>query len=126
MEGSFPFLPPSGLSPPVEAVAAATSVFTEYVFRESVDSAHNSQISSTFQEADCLLKLVKINKQVFAITLLSRNLNHTAQLSISARGETIILSVGLGGRNGKDPNGANGFCRGSVSDIDHLIPINLR
>ena len=61
-------------------------LFTEYVFRESVDSAHMSQISSTFQEADCLLKLVKINKQVFAITLLSRNLNHTAQLSISARG----------------------------------------
>ena len=84
-------------------------LFTEYVFRESVDSAHNSQISSTLQEADCLLKLVKINKQVFAITLLSRNLNHTAQLSISARGGggggIIILSVGLGGggRNGKDP-----------------------
>ena len=53
-------------------------LFTEYVFRESVDSAHNSQISSTFQEADCLLKLVKVNKQVFAITLLSRNLNYTA------------------------------------------------
>ena len=72
-------------------------LFTEYVFRESVDSARNSQISSTFQEADCLLKLVKVNKQVFAITLLSRNLNHTAQLSISARGGgIIILSVGLG------------------------------
>ena len=52
-------------------------LFTEYVFRESVDSAHNSQISSTFQEADCLLKLVKIN--------------------ISARAEIITLSVGLGG-----------------------------
>ena len=80
-------------------------LITEYVFRESVDSEHNSQISSTLQEADCLLKLVKINKQVFAITLLSRNLNHTAQLSISARGEIIILSVGLGGggRNGEDP-----------------------
>ena len=72
-------------------------LFTEYVFRESVDSAHNSQISSTFQEADCLLKLVKVNKQVFAITSLSRSLNHTAQLSISARGDIIILSVGLGG-----------------------------
>ena len=74
-------------------------LFTEYVFRESVDSAHNSQISRTFQEADCLLKLVKINKQVFTITLLSRNLNHTAQLSISARGGggIIILSVRLGG-----------------------------
>ena len=72
-------------------------LFTAYVFHESVDSAHNSQISSTFQEADCLLKLVKINKQVYAITLLSRNLNHTAQLSISARGGIIILSVGLGG-----------------------------
>ena len=72
-------------------------LFTENVFRESVGSAHNSQISSTFQEADCLLKLVKVNKQVFVITLLSRNLNHTAQLSISARGEIIILPVGLGG-----------------------------
>ena len=39
-----------------------TSAFTEYIFCESVDSAHNSQISSTFQEADCLLKLVKVNK----------------------------------------------------------------
>ena len=38
--------------------------------------------------------------------LLNRNLNHTAQLSLSARGggELIILSVGLGGGNsGKDP-----------------------
>ncbi len=78
-------------------------LFTEYVFGESVDSAHISQISSTFQEADCLLKLVTINKQVFAITLSSRNLNHTAQLSISARGEILIFSVGLGGNNGKDP-----------------------
>ena len=34
--------------------------------RESVDNAHNSQILSTFQEAHCLLKLVKVNKQVFA------------------------------------------------------------
>ena len=63
-------------SPPVESVATATSVFTEYVFCESVDSAHNSQISSTCQEADCLLKLVKVNTQVFAITVLHRNLNH--------------------------------------------------
>ena len=79
-------------------------LFTEYVLRESVDSAHNSRISSTFQEADCLQKLVKVNKQVFAITLLSRNLNHTAQLSISARGEIIILSVGLGGKKRKRPH----------------------
>ena len=81
-------------------------LFTEYVFRELVDSAHNSQISSTFQEADCLLKLVKVNKQVFAITLLSRNLNHTAQLSISARGgggNNNFVSRAGGGRNGKDP-----------------------
>ena len=79
--GSFPlFSPPP---PPVEALAAATSVLTEYVICESVDSEYNSQISSTFQEADCLLKLVKVNKQVFALTLLNRNLNHTAQLSIS-------------------------------------------
>ena len=79
----FSVMPPSGLFPPVETVAAPTSVFTEYVFCETVDSAHNSQISSTFQEADCLLKLVKVNKQVFGITLLNRNLNHTAQPSIS-------------------------------------------
>ena len=64
---------PSGLTPPppppVETVPAATSVLlTEYVFCESVDSAHNSQISSTFQESDCLLKLVKVNQQVFAKT----------------------------------------------------------
>ena len=32
--------------PPVEAVAAATSVFTEYLC-ESVDSAHNSQMSQS-------------------------------------------------------------------------------
>ena len=61
--------PPADYFPPVEAVDAATSVFTEYVFCESVDSAHNSQISSIFQEADYLLKLVKVNKQVFTITL---------------------------------------------------------
>ena len=70
--GLFRYFPPPQqiISPPVEAVAAATNVFTEYVFCESVDSAHNSQISSTFQEAGCLLKLVdKVNKQVFAITL---------------------------------------------------------
>ena len=36
------------------------------------------------------------------MTSLNRNLNHTAQLSISW-GEIIILSVGLGGNNGKDP-----------------------
>ena len=50
--GSFPLSPPPPppadyAAPPAEAVAAATSVFTEY----------NSQISNTFQEADCLLKL---------------------------------------------------------------------
>ena len=38
-----PLPPPQRIiSPPVEAVAAATSVFTEYVFYESVDNAHNS------------------------------------------------------------------------------------
>ena len=68
--GLFRYFPPSRLfPPPVEAVAAATSVFTEYVFCESVDCAHKTQISSTLQEVDCLLKLVKVNKQVFAITL---------------------------------------------------------
>ena len=81
----FPVISPQRIipPPPVEAVAAATSVFTEYVFSESGDSAHNSQIASTFQKTDCLLKRVKVNKQVFAITLLNWNLNHTAQLSIS-------------------------------------------
>ena len=63
---------------PVEAAGTAASVFTEYVCRKSVDSAHNSQISSTFQEADCLLKLVEVNKQAVATTFLSRHLNHTA------------------------------------------------
>ena len=33
----------------MKAVITATSVFTEYVVCESVDNAHNSQISSTFQ-----------------------------------------------------------------------------
>ena len=65
----------SVIPPPDEAVAAATSVFTEYVLRVSRQC---TQISSIFQEADCLLKLVKVKKQVFAITLLNRNLNHTA------------------------------------------------
>ena len=78
----FGFFPQRIIFHPVEAVAAATSVFTENVFCESGRSAHNLQISSIFQEADCLLHLVKVNKQVFAITLLNRNLN-TAQLSIS-------------------------------------------
>ena len=37
--------PPSRLSPPpVEDVAAAVSVFAEYAFCQSVDSAHNSDI----------------------------------------------------------------------------------
>ena len=51
MSGLFRYFPPADYFPLVEVVAAATSVFTEYVFCESVDSAHNSQISSTFQEA---------------------------------------------------------------------------
>ena len=40
--GSFPLFPP----PPVEAVAAATSVFIEYVFCTAVDSAHKSHVPS--------------------------------------------------------------------------------
>ena len=48
--------------------------------------------------------LVKINKQVFAITLLSRNLNHTAQLSISARGgDNNLVSRAGGGEKRKRP-----------------------
>ena len=79
MLGPFRCSPP----PQVEAVAAATTVFIEYIFRHLVDSAHNSQISSTFQEADCLLKPIEVNNQVVPIPLLNRNLNHSAQLSIS-------------------------------------------
>ena len=71
-------------------------LLTEYVFRESVDSAHNSHISSTFQEADFLAKLLKVNKQVVAITLFNRNFNHTAQLLSISYGEIINLS-GAGG-----------------------------
>ena len=78
--GLFCYSPRNGLFPPVEAVTTATSVFTEYFFWESVDSAHNSQISSTFQKDERLLKLVKTNKQVVALTLLNRNLNPAAQL----------------------------------------------
>ena len=57
---------PSGLPPPpVEAVATATrvNVFTEVIFCGSVDTAHNSKISRTFQLADCLLKLLTLNEQ---------------------------------------------------------------
>ena len=59
--------PPADYFPPPQSklwllLPVYMYLITEYVFRESVDSAHNSQISSTFQEADCLLKLVKINK----------------------------------------------------------------
>ena len=60
--GLFRYFPPVDYPPPPVKTAAVLPVFTEYVFCESVDSAHNSQISSTFQEADCLLKLVKVNK----------------------------------------------------------------
>ena len=83
--GSFPLSHPQRIipPPPIEAVAAATCVFTENVFCESVDNAHKLQIASTFQEVECLLKLVEVNKQVFAITLLNKNLDHTAQVSIS-------------------------------------------
>ena len=76
----FSVFPPNGLSPPSRNCSTKRSVF---VFWESVDSAHNSQISSNFQEANCLLKLVKVNKQVFAIISLKRNLKYTAQLSLS-------------------------------------------
>ena len=102
IQGLFRFFPPAVyFLPPSRSCGCCHQctciLFTKYIFRESVDIAHKSQISSTFQEGDCSLKLVKINKQVFAITLLGKNLNHTAQLSISAREEIIILSVGLGG-----------------------------
>ena len=63
---------------------------------ESVDSAHNSQISSTFQEADCLLKLVKINKQVFAITFEQKLEPYCSAEHQLGGGGIIILSVGLG------------------------------
>ena len=47
-------LPP----PPVEVIAIAISVVTEYIFRESGDSAYNSQL----QEADWLLKVHNVKK----------------------------------------------------------------
>ena len=77
----FRYPPPQQIIPlPVEAVDAATNVFTEYVFCESVE---REQTIYECQKTNFLLKLVKVNKQVFAITLLNRNLNHNAQLSIS-------------------------------------------
>ena len=81
--GLFRSFPQRIVSPRVEAVTTATSVFTEYVLCDSVYTAHSSEISSTFQEATCLLRLVEVNKQVFAIILLNRNLTHAAQLSFS-------------------------------------------
>ena len=106
--GVFSVYPPpsSELFLAAVVVVAATSVFTEYVFCESMDSAHNSQPSSIFQEPDCLLKLVKVNKELFAITLLNRNLNHTAQLSISYRGNDNFVSR-AGRYNGKDSRTEN-------------------
>ena len=108
--GSFPVLlltpPPSVdyLPPtPIEAVAVATSVFTEYVFCESVDSVHKSQISSNLQEADCLLKPVKVNTWVFSKTSLNRNLNHIAQLSISQGGHINFVSRAGGKKIQKTP-----------------------
>ena len=38
-------------------------LLTEVIFCESVDNAHSSEVSSTFQEADCSLKLVELSKQ---------------------------------------------------------------
>ena len=59
---SRPPPPPADYFPQVEAVAAATSVFTECVFCVSVLQIYILQISSTFQEAEGLLKLIKVNK----------------------------------------------------------------
>ena len=91
MLGLFRY-PPCRLFPPVAAVATATSVFTEYVFWESVESANYLQVSRTFEEADCMLKLVKVNKPVVAITFLNRRLSHTAWLSISYWGNINFVS----------------------------------
>ena len=87
--------------PAVEIIATVTSVLTEHTFCESLDRANNSQISNTFQESDCLLKLIKVNNQVVPTILLNGNVNHTAQ-SIICKGGGIILWEGLDGeRKGK-------------------------
>ena len=59
--GSFPWVFPSELSritQPVKAVAAATNVFIEVIYRESVDNAHNSLISPTFQKSWLLTEAI--------------------------------------------------------------------
>ena len=61
--GCFPFpLTQSGLFPPVDAIATAFSVFTEVILDESVDNAHNWQISCSFPELTAS-EAVKVNSQ---------------------------------------------------------------
>ena len=118
--------PPAEYCPPPPSSRSCIycyQVLTEYIFCESVDTAHNSQISSTFQEADCLLKLIKLNNQVAPKTSGKRNLNRTAQLSISYRGGgIIILSAGLGG-GGDYGKGSNAFLTAlfTSSSIPHYF-----
>ena len=61
--GAFPLFVPGRLFSQDTAVATAANALIEAIFCESVDNEYILQISSTFQEADCLLKLVKVNKQ---------------------------------------------------------------
>ena len=65
---------PQQIIPPVEVIATVTSVFAEVNLCESLDTAHNWQISNIFKEVDYLLKLVRVNKQRLPIILLIRNL----------------------------------------------------
>ena len=51
---------PADNSPSLNLVTT-TSLFTELIFCESVDSPHKSRSSSSFQKADCLLKLIQVN-----------------------------------------------------------------
>ena len=48
--------PSQRITPPVEAVATGTRILPQFIFCHSIDKAHNSRISSTFQKADCLGK----------------------------------------------------------------------
>ena len=102
--GLFRYSPPpapGGLfaPPPVEAVAAATNVFTEYAFCESVDSAHNSQISRTFQKPDCLLRLVKVNisKTSFCNNFITRKLEPYCSAEHHLMGDINFVRMAGGG-----------------------------
>ena len=48
-------------SPPSRNLVTIASLFTEWIFCESVNSPHKSRSSSSFEKADCLLKLIEVN-----------------------------------------------------------------